>query len=58
VQVELLDERERLQTECFNADTPYSRDGIMNSFKCSAAGGGSYTLDPKTRYVKAKYFKG
>eukprot|EP01047_Picozoa_sp_COSAG01_P040784 COSAG01_NODE_3454_length_6075_cov_5.552878_6_plen_122_part_00 len=36
------------------ADTPYAKDGVMADFKCPG-GKGSYTLDPKTRYMKIKF---
>ena len=50
----LRTERARLQKECFSADTPYAKDGVMASFKCTG-GDGSYTLEPKSRYVKLKF---
>ena len=50
----LSKERETLQTECFRADTPYPKDGVMVQFK-KGKDGGSFTLDPKTRYSRIKH---
>ena len=56
----LVAERELLQTQCFRADTPYEKDGIMVRFQAKAVRGssvkqGSFTLDPKTRYQAVKH---
>lgn len=52
---QLFKERETLQTECFRADTPYEKDGVMVSFRAKGKKGGSFTLDPKTRYIRIKH---
>ena len=58
VRQKLMAERESLQVECFRADTPYEKDGVMVGFKAKGKEGGSFTLDPKTRYIRIKHAKG
>ena len=55
VRTQLLNERDKLQTECFRADTPYEKDGVMIGFKAKGKMGGSFSLDPKTRYIRIKH---
>ena len=58
VRKKLLAQRELLQVECFRADTPYEKDGVMVGFSAKGSQGGSFTLDPKTRYIRIKHVKG
>ena len=54
VRAELLAGRDKVFRECKNADTPYPKDGFMAEFK-TGRDGGSYSLDPTTRYKRLKY---
>ena len=37
---------------------PYEKDGVMVGFKATGKQGGSFTLDPKTRYIRIKHALG